>query len=262
MTPIHASNPPWADKTDDEKKNALATLAQILATYKKEKQSPVTSVSFSLNDSDPETVRQTYLHQLNHLLSPDLEHLSELLEKLMPEDDKEAKDKQQACDFIQRTPLCFNMFCAEGHFTGSALILHRETKSVLLHYHKKLNRLLQFGGHADFETNLAQVARREAEEETGLTDLLYLPAFEDQPDLPLDLDIHQIPERKNIAEHSHYDLRYCFETQNKEAVNPGEGESTNFHWIAIDQALDPAFTDIDQDLKRLIRKAARLIETP
>ena len=40
---------------------------------------------------------------------------------------------------------------------------------VLLLFHTKLKRWLQPGGHAD-DPNLARVALREAEEETGIND--------------------------------------------------------------------------------------------
>jgi 8-oxo-dGTP pyrophosphatase MutT (NUDIX family) len=58
-----------------------------------------------------------------------------------------------------------------GHFTGSAWLVSADGTKVLLMHHRKLGRWLQPGGHADGDTDLARVALREAEEETGLTDL-------------------------------------------------------------------------------------------
>jgi 8-oxo-dGTP pyrophosphatase MutT (NUDIX family) len=56
----------------------------------------------------------------------------------------------------------------EGHFTGSAWLVSGDGLRVLLTHHRKLGRWLQLGGHADGDRDLARVALREAEEESGL----------------------------------------------------------------------------------------------
>ena len=66
----------------------------------------------------------------------------------------------------------------------------------------KLQRWLQLGGHADGDRDLARVALKEAEEESGLSGLvLEDPAI-------FDLDKHWIPERKDVPGHWHYDVRF------------------------------------------------------
>jgi 8-oxo-dGTP pyrophosphatase MutT (NUDIX family) len=55
------------------------------------------------------------------------------------------------------------------HFTGSALVVHPETRRVLLRWHVRHGRWLQVGGHGDpGEHDPLAVALREAVEETGL----------------------------------------------------------------------------------------------
>jgi len=75
-----------------------------------------------------------------------------------------------------------------GHFTGSAWLVSADGRRALLMHHRKLDRWLQPGGHADGDPDLAQVALREAEEETGLTGLVVEPAV-------VDIDRHAIPAR-------------------------------------------------------------------
>ena len=61
----------------------------------------------------------------------------------------------------------------EGHFTGSAWVVSVDGQRSLLTHHRKLDRWLQPGGHADGDRDLSRVALKEAQEETGV-DGLYL----------------------------------------------------------------------------------------
>ena len=89
-----------------------------------------------------------------------------------------------------------------GHFTGSAWVVSADGRRTLLTHHRKLDRWLQPGGHADGDIDLARVALREAREETGVPDL----RLEDGA--IFDLDRHWIPERGTVPGHWHYDVRY------------------------------------------------------
>jgi hypothetical protein len=54
------------------------------------------------------------------------------------------------------------------HFTASALVVHPETRRVLLRWHNKHDLWLQVGGHGDpGESDPLRIALREAAEETG-----------------------------------------------------------------------------------------------
>lgn len=90
---------------------------------------------------------------------------------------------------------------ARGHFTGSAWLVSADGTRVLLTHHRKLDRWLQLGGHADGDGDLARVALREAEEESGLGGLRIEGAV-------FDLDRHRIPARGDEPAHWHYDVRY------------------------------------------------------
>lgn len=91
--------------------------------------------------------------------------------------------------------------CAPGHLTGSALVVDEGSGEVLVLFHRKLQRWLQPGGHADGDTNLANVALREATEETGIDGLrVVTPA--------VDLDVHAVDHGDLLGEHLHLDLRF------------------------------------------------------
>lgn len=135
--------------------------------------------------------------------------------------------------------------CLDGHLTGSAVIIDPSRPATLLIHHKKLQMWLQPGGHADGEGDLAAVALREAEEETGLTDLTVLaPA--------IDLDIHSIPARGDEPEHLHLDVRFVVLAQPGAIADPDEIETLGASWVGPD---DPEQLIATGELRRLVNRA-------
>jgi 8-oxo-dGTP pyrophosphatase MutT (NUDIX family) len=131
-----------------------------------------------------------------------------------------------------------------GHLTGSAWLVSADGERVLLTHHRKLDRWLQLGGHADGDGDLARVALREAEEESGLLDL-------EVETIVFDLDRHRIPARGDEPEHWHYDVRFVVRARGSEAYVVG-AESHALAWRRIaDIAHDEA---ADASLRRMARK--------
>ncbi|MBP3985125.1 NUDIX hydrolase [Pseudoxanthomonas helianthi] len=131
----------------------------------------------------------------------------------------------------------------EGHFTGSAWLVSGDSRRVLLTHHRKLDRWLQLGGHADGDTDLAQVALKEAGEESGLDDLRV------EAEGIFDLDRHWIPERCDVPGHWHYDVRYVVRAGDNEDYVVGE-ESLDLAWREI----APLADETDESLGRMARK--------
>jgi 8-oxo-dGTP pyrophosphatase MutT (NUDIX family) len=122
-------------------------------------------------------------------------------------------------DAFQRTHL-------PGHITGSALIVSPDRTLTLLVHHAKLNKWLQPGGHADGDQNVAGVALREAQEETGLKTLALVTKN------IFDIDIHLIPARKDFPQHHHCDIRYLIQGAPEESVIVSE-ESHDVKWVKL-----------------------------
>ncbi|WP_164275497.1 NUDIX hydrolase [Stenotrophomonas sp. B1-1] len=131
-----------------------------------------------------------------------------------------------------------------GHFTASCWLVSADGQRVLLTHHRKLQRWLQLGGHADGDRDLAHVALKEGEEESGLTGLvLEDPAI-------FDLDKHWIPERKDVPGHWHYDVRFVIRALGGEAFVLSE-ESLALAWRPVAEvAADPQSDDSMQRMAR------------
>ncbi len=121
---------------------------------------------------------------------------------------------------------CYKRSLKTGHITASAWIINESGSSALLLHHKKLNRWLQPGGHADGDENIISVSRKEAIEETGITKL---KLFNENI---FDIDIHLIPGHKEISSHYHYDIRFLFIADNSENFILSE-ESNDIAWISL-----------------------------
>ncbi|PPU69701.1 NUDIX hydrolase [Xanthomonas pisi] len=133
----------------------------------------------------------------------------------------------------------------EGHFTGSAWVVSADGSRTLLTHHRKLQRWLQLGGHADGDRDLAQVALREAEEESGLAGLRLADAA------LFDLDRHWIPARGEVAGHWHYDARYVVVAGADETFKVSE-ESLALAWRPIAELLTEP--ELDPSMQRMAEK--------
>jgi 8-oxo-dGTP pyrophosphatase MutT (NUDIX family) len=123
---------------------------------------------------------------------------------------------------------CLHRGCAQGHLTGSAWMVSPRRDRALLVHHRKLDRWLQPGGHADGDPDLAAVAMREAREETGL-----IAAHLVSPEI-FDFDRHWIPQRGAEPGHWHYDFRFLVEADPLAPLLLS-AESNELRWFALQE---------------------------
>jgi 8-oxo-dGTP pyrophosphatase MutT (NUDIX family) len=154
--------------------------------------------------------------------SADLAEVARLLDGPVPRERREVGRAMRA--FLEAHPDALFRTCAEGHFTGSALVVDATAGRVLFLFHRKVQRWLQPGGHADGDGNLASVALREATEETGIGGLRIDPE-------PIDLDIHEFPARGAEPAHLHLDARFLVVAP-PGAEPAGNHESERLGWFA------------------------------
>lgn len=125
------------------------------------------------------------------------------------------------------------------HITAGALVIDAAGERVLLNLHRKARRWFAFGGHAEpGDPTLAEVAAREAREESGIPDLRLVP-------VPAQLDEHAVPFCDPRGEVHHLDVRYV-------AIAPAvarevtSDESLDVRWWPVDALpeLEPGMVDL------------------
>jgi 8-oxo-dGTP pyrophosphatase MutT (NUDIX family) len=170
--------------------------------------------------------------------------LAQALDAYARANPRQAADAAMFGDFLASAATVFERTHAVGHFTGAAWLVSVDGRRTLLTHHRKLDRWLQPGGHADGDRDLVRVALREAQEETGLHGLVAEQAI-------FDLDRHRIPARPGEPAHWHYDVRFV--------VRASAGEdfvvSAESHALAWRPVADVAGdASIDASLRRMARK--------
>ncbi|GAB3004374.1 NUDIX hydrolase [Arenimonas maotaiensis] len=170
--------------------------------------------------------------------------LLESLAQYRPEDPGQNALRADFAAFVIAHPACCERSLAHGHLTGSAWLVSADGRRALLMHHRKLDRWLQPGGHADGDADLAAVALREAGEETGLAGLVCEGGI-------FDLDRHQIPARGTEPAHWHYDLRFVVRAADGEDFSQN-AESLALAWFDIAELAERP--DLDESLRRMARR--------
>lgn len=154
---------------------------------------------------------------------------------------------------VEAHPDCFERSCRPGHITASAWIASADRNRFLLTHHRKLDRWLQLGGHADGDPDPRVVALREAREESGMVEFAFA---RDAHGLELvDVDVHRIPAHGGDPAHDHHDLRYCLVAGAGQAIRVSD-ESHDVAWFDCDQ-LERVIDE--ESLLRLGRKCRALL---
>lgn len=181
--------------------------------------------------------------------------LPELLARYQPFNEREAAMVAQLRAFLEGLPsneAAFERDLAgqaplHGHVTGSAWVVNEKASRVVMVHHAKLRKWVQPGGHCDGDSDVLNVALREAREETGLIVAAVFPEI-------FDTDVHSIPEYWNTPAHLHFDVRFLLRAD--DAVAPVVSqESRAVKWVSLEEA---AQLNSGESIGRMIAKTRRL----
>jgi len=163
-----------------------------------------------------------------------------------PSDGQAMKSLELILHLLEWSPAPFSREqFAPGHITCTGLVLAPDGERLLLVHHRRLGRWLLPGGHVEPEdATLADAARREVIEETGVllsAECVFAGA-----------DVHGIPARKHEPYHLHHDLLFHFRALGD--ALPVSEESHAVAWCA------PAEFD-RYDVPGNVRRAYRRVVT-
>ncbi len=130
--------------------------------------------------------------------------------------------------FIQQHENCFDRQLHAGHVTGSSWVVNPARSHTLLLHHRKLDRWLQPGGHADGDPDMLRVVLKETAEETGIP----LEQIHLVNDDLFDVDIHTIHPSPHDHRHVHFDIRFLVEIDDRIPL-PGNNESFDVRWVPL-----------------------------
>ena len=153
--------------------------------------------------------------------------------RFLPKDERETAERGIILDLIARCgDAILSRENAFAHMTASSIIVNRDRTRTLMAFHRIYNSWAWTGGHADGESDFEAIARREAEEETGIRGLVRLG------DGPASVEIlpvwAHVKRGKAVASHLHLNVSYLFEADETLPLRTCEDENSAVGWIEID----------------------------
>ena len=160
----------------------------------------------------------------------------EQIERYKPYNEQEEKDKEIMLKYINTFDDVLTRNNEFGHFTASSWVVNKEKTKVLMIYHNIYKSWAWTGGHADGDSNLLQVALKEAREETGLTNLNVLSDGIYSLEI-VTVDSH-MKRGKYVPSHLHLDCCFLLEADEGEAVRIKEDENSGVKWVDINSVIE------------------------
>ena len=149
--------------------------------------------------------------------------------------EQEEHDREVMLRLLETMPDIFERKNETAHFTASSWLVNKEHDKVLLIYHNIYQSWSWTGGHADGEKDLLAVAKREAMEETGVTDIRAI--MDDIFSIEiLTVDGH-IKRGSYVPSHLHLNVTYLLEADEKEVLRIKPDENSGVRWFPLEEAL-------------------------
>ena len=160
----------------------------------------------------------------------------EMLKKYIPYNEQEETDVKniiKAEEIFGNILTRDNEFC---HLTASAFIINKERTKVLCIFHNIYQSWGWVGGHADGDDDMLSVATKETREETSLK------SFVAVSNIPISVEIlpvkGHIKRGKYVSAHSHLNVSYLIEADEKDAIKILEDENSNIGWLTFDELIE------------------------
>lgn len=161
--------------------------------------------------------------------------LYETLQAYQPYNEQEERDRDLLLHMLGSGVDLWTRDNALAHLTASAWVTNPARDQILMAYHNIYHSWSWLGGHADGERDLAAVALREVQEESGLTRLrLVMPE-------PFSLEILTVDGHEKrgsyVSSHLHLNLTYLIEADPEEPVRSKPDENSAVGWFRLEEAV-------------------------
>lgn len=157
------------------------------------------------------------------------------LMQYQPYNEQEERDKAVMLSMLDETPDIYTRENQVAHMTASSWIVNKSHDKVLMIYHNIYNSWSWTGGHADGDRDLLAVAKREAEEETGVTDIKAVTEDIFSIEI-LTVDGHE-KRGVYVPSHLHMNVTYLLEADEEEVLRIKPDENSGVKWFSLEGAL-------------------------
>lgn len=155
------------------------------------------------------------------------------IKDFVPMTQQEKGDQQQILFYESLFPNLLERQNSIAHYTSSLFIVNKARTKVLFIYHKLYDAWCWVGGHADGDQELAKVALKEAQEETGLVDITLIS------EEIVSLDILPVSghfkKDQWISGHQHLSVAFLGEADDSLPLTVNQEETNGVSWIALEQ---------------------------
>ena len=176
------------------------------------------------------------------------------IEDYKPKNEQERIDQKAMVEFARRNDDALLRENLVSHFTASAIVVNESLTKVLFIHHNIYNSWGWVGGHNDGDDDFLGVAVREAQEETGVQNIIPLN------DEIQGIDTIYVPNHiKNgayVPDHVHMNLTYFLVADENEELVVKEDENSGVKWFSLEDAIhemdEPRMRPIYEKLFHLI----------
>lgn len=156
----------------------------------------------------------------------------EQLRSFVPFNEQEAVDREVALRCLEQP----DIYVRENelvHITASAWIVNSSRTKTLMAYHNIMQTWAWLGGHADGETDLLQVALKEAREESGVQNIR--PVSENLYSVEMLTVGGHVKRGKYVNSHLHLNATYLLEADETDALHVKADENSGVKWVPLDE---------------------------
>jgi len=158
------------------------------------------------------------------------------IEEYNPNNEQERVDQKAMIAFAKRNSDALLRDNLVAHFTSSAIVLNTDLSKVLFIHHNIYNSWGWVGGHNDGDEDFLSVAIKEAQEETGVVNIV--PMNKNIQGIDTIYVSNHMKNGKLIPDHVHMNVTFFLIADETEKLVIKEDENSGVEWFALEEALN------------------------